>query len=159
MEVELAQIQDIDEIMEIFECAKKFMRSQGNMTQWNSGYPEREFMIEEITNRHCHIIIANSEIVATFCLIPGIDPTYSIINGAWINESPYATIHRLASNGKAKGIGKECIDLAYAKYRNLRGDTHKDNTIMQHIFEINGFKRCGIIHIKDGTPRIAYQKI
>lgn len=30
---------------------------------------------------------------------------------------------------------------------------------MQHILEKNGFARCGIIHVADGTPRIAYQKL
>ena len=41
----------------------------------------------------------------------------------------------------------------------LRADTHADNKIMQHILEKNGFARCGIIHVADGTPRIAYQKL
>ena len=30
---------------------------------------------------------------------------------------------------------------------------------MQHLLEKNGFTRCGIIHVADGTPRIAYQKL
>ena len=30
---------------------------------------------------------------------------------------------------------------------------------MQHILEKHGFQRCGIIYVKDGTERIAYQKI
>ena len=30
---------------------------------------------------------------------------------------------------------------------------------MQHLLESNGFVRCGIIHIADGSPRIAYQKV
>ena len=34
-----------------------------------------------------------------------------------------------------------------------------DNQIMQHLLEKNGFTRCGIIHVADGTPRIAYQKL
>ena len=29
---------------------------------------------------------------------------------------------------------------------------------MQHLIEKNGFKRCGIIHIADGSPRIAYER-
>ena len=41
----------------------------------------------------------------------------------------------------------------------LRADTHADNKIMQHLLEKNGFTRCGIIHVADGTPRIAYQRL
>ena len=27
------------------------------------------------------------------------------------------------------------------------------------LLEKNGFARCGIIHVEDGTPRVAYQKL
>ena len=30
---------------------------------------------------------------------------------------------------------------------------------MQHLLEKNGFARCGIIHVADGSSRIAYQKM
>ena len=36
---------------------------------------------------------------------------------------------------------------------------HADNKIMQHLLEKNGFARCGIIHVEDGTSRVAYQKL
>ena len=28
-----------------------------------------------------------------------------------------------------------------------------------HLLESEGFTRCGIIHVEDGTPRIAYQRL
>ena len=43
--------------------------------------------------------------------------------------------------------------------QSLRADTHADNKIMQHLLEKNGFTRCGIIHVADGSPRFAYQKL
>ena len=43
--------------------------------------------------------------------------------------------------------------------QSLRADTHADNKIMQHLLEKNGFARRGIIHVEDGTPRVAYQKL
>ena len=30
---------------------------------------------------------------------------------------------------------------------------------MQHLFEKNGFKKCGIIYLEDGSERLAYQLI
>jgi len=27
---------------------------------------------------------------------------------------------------------------------------------MQHLLEENGFLPCGVIHVRDGTPRLAY---
>lgn len=40
--------------------------------------------------------------------------------------------------------------------QNIRADTHADNQIMQKLMEKNGFMKCGIIYVKNGTPRIAY---
>jgi RimJ/RimL family protein N-acetyltransferase len=45
-----------------------------------------------------------------------------------------------------------------AQIPNIRIDTHRDNAIMQHLLEKNGFVKCGIIYVEDGSPRIAYQK-
>ena len=41
----------------------------------------------------------------------------------------------------------------------LRIDTHEDNKVMQHLIEKNGFKKCGIVYVEDGTERFAYEKI
>ena len=46
-------------------------------------------------------------------------------------------------------FGKKHIDY-------LRIDTHEDNHVMQQAVQKLGFRKCGIIHIADGTPRIAY---
>ena len=45
------------------------------------------------------------------------------------------------------------------KIGHLRIDTHADNHIMQHLILKNGFEQCGIIHIADGSERIAYEKV
>ena len=41
----------------------------------------------------------------------------------------------------------------------ILGADPTDNKIMQHLLEKNGFTRCGIIHVADGSPRFAYQKL
>ena len=38
-------------------------------------------------------------------------------------------------------------------------DTHRDNTIMQHLITKHGFTYCGIILLANGDERLAYQKI
>ncbi len=51
------------------------------------------------------------------------------------------------------------IDGEYCKAysNNIRIDTHKDNKVMQHVLARNGFKRCGIIFLLNGDPRVAFQ--
>lgn len=157
--VRKAVAQDLERVMEIFDAAKKYMRSHGNPTQWNGPYPERELMGSEIDCGHCYVVCNDVAVVGTFCLIFGDDPTYAVIeDGRWKNEAPYATIHRLASDGSVRGVGHACIEFSYNLLENLRADTHADNLTMQRLLDKEGFERCGVIHLKDGAPRIAYQK-
>ena len=154
-----AEARDVERIMEIFEAAKTYMHSHGNVNQWNGAYPQRELMLSEIECGHCYVVCNADNVVGTFCLIFGEDPTYTVIeDGEWKNGAPYATIHRIASDGSVKGVGHSCIEFSYNLLENLRADTHADNLTMQHLLEKEGFVRCGIIHLKDGAPRIAYQK-
>ncbi|MBO5026775.1 MAG: GNAT family N-acetyltransferase [Bacteroidaceae bacterium] len=156
-----ASVSDLERIMEIFCSARKFMVSSGNPSQWINGYPQQELIAKEIEQEHCYVCVtSNQTISGTFCLLPSPDPTYNkIYDGKWLNDEPYHVIHRLASDGSVKGIGKLCIDWCFSKCGNLRMDTHEDNHIMQSLAKRCGFVKCGIVHVANGTSRIAYQRI
>lgn len=160
LNIRRAAAADIDSIMVVYESARRFMRENGNMNQWTGGYPSRELISEDITRGNCHVVTDRTgSIVAVFAFIKGEDPTYAVIvDGAWPDNDPYGTIHRLASDGSCRGILKMCVDYCLAEIRNLRLDTHADNIPMQTAAERLGFVRCGIIFCSDGTPRIAYSK-
>lgn len=151
---------DIDDIMAVYDSARRFMRSNGNMNQWTGGYPSRDLVMDDISRGVCHVITdAAGSISAVFAFIVGEDPTYAvIINGKWPDNEPYGTIHRLASDGRYAGILEICVEYCFAKADNLRLDTHEDNAPMRTAVSRLGFRRCGIIFCSDGTPRIAYCK-
>lgn len=155
-----AEPADLDRLMEIFEQARRFMAASGNPNQWVNGYPQRELIEREIRLAHCYACCTSQgRVVATFCFLPSPDPFYDRIDdGQWLNDAPYYVIHRLASDGTVKGIGKICIDWCGAQCGNLRIDTHADNRVMQRLAERCGFQRCGIVYVANGTPRIAYQR-
>ena len=67
-------------------------------------------------------------------------------------------MHRIASGGTRRGCASFCLDWALNQCGNLKIDTHRDNRIMQHLLDKNGFTYCGIIYLDDGTERLAYQK-
>lgn len=148
-------------MLDLFEQARGIMRSDGNMTQWAGGYPSREVILEDINNGNSYVICREDTIVGTFAFIIGADPTYAIIHeGAWKEDSRlYGTIHRLASGPDSHGIAKECFDYCWEVIDNLRVDTHADNRIMQHCILSAGFEYCGIIHLANGDPRLAFQKL
>ena len=150
---------DIDSIMAIFEAAKQYMRKTGNTSQWSDGYPARENILADIANGHNYVIIDNNgHITATFALILGEDPTYLYIeDGAWPDNEPYGTIHRIASAGRTPGMLKHAVEFAFTLTNNIRIDTHRDNRPMLDALSRLGFKHCGTIYCRDGSPRLAFQ--
>ena len=151
---------DLDAIIEIFHYARQFMKEHGNPNQWINGYPSAELILREITNGTNYVCEnENGEIIGTFCFIPGEDPTYARIDdGNWLNNEPYYVIHRMATNGKQKGVADACLKWCFEHCNNIRVDTHHDNLVMQNILKKYGFRRCGIIYTHNGTSRIAYQR-
>ena len=100
---------------------------------------------------------ATGEIVAAFCMQTWPEHTYvEIFDGAWPDQMPYGTVHRLASKYQGKGIGRFCLDWAKERFGTLRADTHESNIPMQRALEGAGFTRCGIVYMDDGSPRIAF---
>lgn len=159
MYVRRSNMEDIPAMMDLYAQARVFMRENGNLNQWDESYPSRELLEKDIAFGNSYIVEDDEKnLAATFAFIKGEDPTYyGIENGAWLNHEPYGTIHRLAGNTSYHGIASGCISWCKSQIGNLRADTHEDNKIMQHLLEKNGFVRCGIIHLANGAPRIAYQ--
>lgn len=149
---------DIESIMLIYDCARQQMRDGGNTTQWVNGYPQRELILKDIAEGNHYVCESDGIIVAVFSMIFGDDPTYSHIEGRWLNAQPYATIHRIGSDGRVKGVLHEVVSWAFSYTDNLRIDTHADNAPMLHLMEREAFSYCGIIYVADGTPRKAFQK-
>lgn len=160
MYIRQASMEDLKEILHIYEFAREFQKQTGNPRQWAGGYPRRELVEEDIRQGNCCVCIREERLVGVFAFFTGEDPTYrEIRGGAWLNDRPYGTIHRIAGNGTCKGMASFCFEWAMKRSSgNLRIDTHEDNRVMQHVLEKNGFSYCGEITASDGTPRRAYQK-
>ena len=158
MQIRRANIQDLDRLMEIYTGARKFMAYHGNPGQWWGGYPPRSMLEEDIAVGQLYVCEENSHLYASFVLALGDDPTYAVIEGAWKDDRPYGTLHRIASSGEKCGMTDVIVRWAFGQTGNLRADTHELNLPMQNGLTRNGFERCGIIYVDDGTPRIAYQK-
>lgn len=158
-----SEISDIEEIMQIYENAKDYMRKEGNFEQWINGYPSMEIILNDINlGNHYSVLDSESKIIAVFSFIMGEDPTYRYIeNGEWLNNEPYGTIHRMASSGKESGILRECVNFCVRQCncRNIRIDTHQRNQSMLRSISKLGFTKCGVIYIADGSPRLAFHKV
>ncbi len=149
---------DYDRVMEIYKSAQDFMISSGNPTQWGHSYPDPGMVRSDIRDKLCKVICDGETIQGVFALFSGEDPTYKYIeNGKWLNDEPYVTIHRIAGDRQVHGILHCAVEYCQTLSENIRIDTHEDNKIMQRQIEKNGFCKCGIIYLENGSPRIAYQ--
>ena len=157
MNIRLAGYEDLPRILEIYAIGRAYMRSTGNMLQWAGGYPQEEVLKDDIAKHQLFVCEENGMLHGVFAFILGSDPTYAYIDGAWPNEKPYGTIHRIASDGTVKGLVTAARDFGLQFIDEIRIDTHHDNRTMQHVVEKNGFRRCGVIYLENGDPRIAYQ--
>ena len=156
--------EDFERVMEIYAYAREFMARTGNPNQWGpTNWPPEELIRKDIKEGNGYVCVnEEGKVIGTFYFIQGkdIEPTYHIIeDGAWIDGGSYGVVHRLASDGSEKGIGRYCLDWAYEQCGHLRVDTHTDNKVMQNILAKLGFVKCGIIHVvEDNYPRYAYEK-
>ena len=99
------------------------------------------------------------QIAATFYFAVEEDPTYRRIEqGAWLCGGPYGVVHRITARQGVRGAASFCLAWCYEQCGNIRIDTHRDNRPLRRCLERNGFIYCGVIHIADGSERIAFQK-
>ncbi len=158
MEIRNTTLADLDEVMEIYRKARQFMRAHDNPTQWLGGKPTREQIEDDIAKQQSFVCINEGKIVGVLCFFVGTDPTYKVIEGEWLSDDTYAVVHRIASNGEVKGTGTFMMEWAFANFGNVRIDTHEDNYVMQNMLKKLGYTYCGIIHLANGEPRLAFHK-
>lgn len=157
--VRLAAATDLPRIEEIYAYAREFMAKTGNPNQWGKTNPPSQQLEADIRMGKLYVVTDDSAIHGVFFYSVEEDPTYAkIYQGSWSADKQYGVIHRVAGDGSG-GVFRTCVDYCslYSDY--LRIDTHHDNQVMQHAVEKAGFRRCGIIYIADGTPRIAYDRV
>ncbi len=103
--IRLTEERDIEAVMQMYAYSRSLMRAAGNTVQW-TGYPTEEDIRDDIHRSVSYVVEQEGHPVATFALVPGLEPTYNFIDhGRWIDEqSPYVTVHRVAKTDGVSGI-------------------------------------------------------
>ena len=155
-EVRKALREDLPRIEEIYAYARKFMAETGNPNQWGNTTPLTSQLEDDIEKGDLYVLVYEHVIHGVFYFFIGPDPTYGEIeDGCWRSDTPYGTIHRIAGDGSG-GVLAAAVRLGKERINHIRIDTHEDNKIMQRAVAKFGFQRSGIIHLENGSPRIAY---
>lgn len=159
----LAKTSHLQSVMTIIGQAKARMGAQ-HIDQWQDGYPNEESIITDINKKQGHVFLKNRQVVAYAAIVHGKDPYYENIDGQWLTNDNYITVHRIAIHNDFlhRGYADHIIRYAekYAKKQGIpsfRIDTHHDNLFMRNLIRNNGFTYCGIVQVRDGE-RLAYEK-
>ncbi len=151
----LVRSDEIPFALTIYQQAKAFMVQSGNKTQWPEGYPNANILQQDIDQGFLHFCLYEGEIAGIFALC-GHEKAYDYIEGAFKNDLPYVTIHRIAVLKRNIGVASKCFDYAKSKHMDVRCDTHKNNIPMQNLLIKCGFEYCGIIYLENKDTRWAY---
>lgn len=159
--IRLAEAEDLPALRRIYAAAREFMAKHGNAAQWGANFPPDELLLSHISRRELYVFeeISIGNLHAAFALVCGEDPAYQKIDGSWLSSLPYLTIHRVASDGTARGVFSAIVKFAEKICPHLRADTHEKNAAMRAALIKNGFSKRGEVRLADNSPRLAYEKL
>ena len=157
MLIRKAAPEDLPRVLEIYAIARKTMRERGNPDQWGDAYPPQDLIRSDVREGRLRVLCDGDRIAAAAAFCPGEDPFYRVIEGAWKNDKPYLAIHRVASDGSLHGVFRAFFGEAKTLSSEIRVDTHEKNFVMRRAILREGFSYCGVIHVGDGSPRVAFQ--
>lgn len=169
MEFIIATAEHLEEMCRITDQAKAQLKGLG-LDQWQKGYPSREVWVEDIKNKAAWLAVEPGKVLGVFAFQTTPDVSYGEIDGAWLTDTPYASMHRVcvSDDSKGKGVAGKMFEHGFAMARalgftSLRIDTHPGNLPMQKALKKAGFLPCGTIHLvggcEAGDPRIAFERI
>lgn len=169
MEFVVAKKEHIDEMMQITDDAKKQLKNLG-LDQWQKGYPSREVWESDAVLGCTQLAVEDGKIMGIFAFQTTPDASYYEINGKWLTDGEYASMHRVcvAESAKGKGVAGQMFAHGFKMAKELglpsmRIDTHPGNIPMQRALIKSGFVACGEIRLvggcEDGDLRIAFEKV
>lgn len=158
MTIDKVKINDINEVNSIYERAREYMKETNNPTQWGDSYPPLSLINEDIIKNRLYGVRDDEKSLVAVFVLSSEEKAYDNCD-FWHSNDPFIVIHRVASNGKIKGITKYIFNYALTKANYLRIDTHQNNKTMQNVLIPFGFKECGIVYYERNNKieeRIAF---
>lgn len=169
MEFVLAEEEHLSALCRITEEAKTQLKRMG-LDQWQKGYPSEAVWVSDIEKKITWVAVEDGEVLGAFMFQSAPEASYAKIDGAWLTDGAYASLHRVcvAESSKGKGVVGQMFRHSFelagkAGLPAVRIDTHEGNLPMRRALEKAGFTPCGTIWLiggsEDGDPRIAFEKI
>ena len=145
-----AQLQDLDEIFMMVQCAIRHMDALG-LHQWDETYPTRQDLYEDIAKGEMCTGRTEGRIAVIYVLNTEQEKEY--LTADWQHpEKPYRVLHRLCVHPELQnmGIARRTLEhiqqeLIEAGIEVLRLDAFSKNPHTQRLYRKAGFHPTGII--------------
>lgn len=153
MKIRKANLEDIDNIMHMYNSCVRGMIDEG-INQWDSTYPNKQIILNDIKYSTFFVVEINKEIVAGINIDKNQDYTYKTIK--WYDTSnSFLVVHRLAVKKEYwnKKIGKKLMLFTEElvinnKLNSIRLDTYSGNQKAMNFYSRLGYKNMGSIQLK-----------
>ena len=153
MIIRKAKINELDEIMKMYASCVDGMQ-KANIDQWDSTYPNRKIISEDIRNKSFYIFLNNDKIIGGINIDKIQDKTY--LDVEWEDkDNKFLVVHRLAVRQEfwKKGIGNKLMIFAESlvrekKLNSIRLDTYSSNPIAINFYLNLGYIKKGEIFLK-----------
>lgn len=166
--LDTARPDDAAEAWRIVHDAALDMMARGR-DQWTDRYPPHEAIIADIDRGNGYVLRLGAQTVGYAAVTFDGEPAYDRLQGKWLTNGPYATIHRTAIDLDHRQRGLARLLLAEAerlcRHRGIpaiRIDTNHDNAEMLGLIHSMGYTPCGRCHYLrngDTVERMAFEKV
>ena len=149
----LAQKEDLDIVMSLFTDAINEMNRKG-IYQWDSIYPTRNTLEEDIKKKQLYIGIYEGTVVSAYVLNQEYDEQYA--NGEWkYPNSTYYVVHRLCVNYdfQHRGIGKKTMIHIENELRKKNIETIRLDAFSENIYAIKMYEKLGYVNVGEANWR------
>lgn len=165
MNIRLANLEDIPQIMQLIRELVPVMNEAGNF-QWDDHYPNANVFETDIAEKQLWLAESSGKLAGIIAITTDQDPGYA--DAGWDINEPAIVVHRLAVSihYQGKGIAAQMMHQAEVVAREvglnkIRVDTNKVNRATNQLFPKLGYVYAGEISLtgRPGMRFNCYQKL
>ena len=161
-------LNELPDAVNVIAEGRRAIASLG-IDQWQDGHPTAETLKTDILQKRLFGAYDENGLCAVAAFCAGEEPCYAAIDGRWVQNEPYLTVHRMAALDRSRHTGAAAALMRAAErcarelgLSALRADTHRGNAVMRRFLTKQGFVLCGVVDYSpdiSGDPlRAAYEK-
>jgi ribosomal protein S18 acetylase RimI-like enzyme len=164
IEFRLANIEDFQRVLEIFNKATNDMNIKG-IYQWDNIYPNTDILSLDIQKEQMHLAVSENEILSAFVINSECDDEYKKAQWNYPNL-PYIVVHRLCVNPEYQNMGigmKSMLEIESIARKNgikaIRLDAFTENPSALRLYEKLGYSITGYADWRKGRFALMEKKL